>query len=78
MLTPNPNERNSALTSGTKNIYPNPNIDVDDQGHRLRIIRRRRPCVIAKYKQSCDSKQKWRGKCLKYCFLSKDGIQYDF
>ena len=40
MLTPNPNlspnECNSTLTSGTKNIYPFPYIDVDDRGHRLR------------------------------------------
>ena len=35
-LTPNPNESNSTLTSGTKNIYPYPYIDVDDRGHRLR------------------------------------------
>ena len=34
-LTPYPNECNSTLTSGTKNIYPYP-IDVNDQGHRLR------------------------------------------
>ena len=32
---PNPNECNSTLTSGTKNIYPYP-IDVNDRGHRLR------------------------------------------
>ena len=36
MLTPNPNECNSTLTSGTKNIYPYPYIDVNDRGHRLR------------------------------------------
>ena len=30
---PNPNECNSTLTSGTKNIYP---IDVNDRGHCLR------------------------------------------
>ena len=35
-LTPNPNEWNSTLTSGTKNIYPHPYIDVNDRGHRLR------------------------------------------
>ena len=34
-LTPNPNEWNSTLTSGTKNIYPTP-IDVKDRGHRFR------------------------------------------
>ena len=37
MLTPNPNECNSTLTSGTNNIYPYPYIDVNDRGHRLRI-----------------------------------------
>ena len=36
-LTPNPNECNSTLTSGTNNIYPYPYIDVNDRGHRLRI-----------------------------------------
>ena len=36
-LTPNPNECNSTLTSGTNNIYPYPDIDVNDRGHRLRI-----------------------------------------
>ena len=36
-LTPNPNECNSTLTSGTNNIYPFPYIDVNDRGHRLRI-----------------------------------------
>ena len=36
-LTPNPNECNSTLTSGTNNIYPYPYIDINDQGHRLRI-----------------------------------------
>ena len=43
-LTPNPNECNSTLTSGTNNIYPYPYIDVNDRGHRLRIthtLRRR-------------------------------------
>ena len=39
---PNPNECNSTLTSGTKNIYPYP-IDVNDRGHRLRIILAQRP-----------------------------------
>ena len=34
MLIPNLNECNSALTNGTKNIYPY--IDVNDQGHQLR------------------------------------------
>ena len=38
MLTPNPNECNSTLTSGTKNIYPYPYIDVNDRGHRLGFI----------------------------------------
>ena len=33
---PNPNECNSTLTSGTKNIYPYPCIDVNDRGHRFR------------------------------------------
>ena len=36
MLTPNPNECNSTLTSGMKNIYPYHYIDVNDRGHRLR------------------------------------------
>ena len=36
MLTPNPNECNSTLTSGINNIYPYPYIDVHDQGHRFR------------------------------------------
>ena len=35
-LTPNPNECNSTLTSGTNNIYPYPYIDVNDRGHRFR------------------------------------------
>ena len=35
VASPNPNECNSTLTSGTKNIYPYP-IDVNDRGHRLR------------------------------------------
>ena len=34
---PNPNECNSTLNSGTNNIYPNPYIDINDRGHRLRI-----------------------------------------
>ena len=33
-----PNECNYTLTSGTKNIYPYPYIDVDEQGHWLRIL----------------------------------------
>ena len=36
MLTPNPNECNSTLTSGTNNIYPYPYIDGNDWGHHLR------------------------------------------
>ena len=42
-LTPNPNECNSTLASGTNNIYPYPYIDINDRvtasdrGHRLRI-----------------------------------------
>ena len=36
-LTSNPNECNSTLTSGTKVFTPTP-IDVNDRGHRLRII----------------------------------------
>ena len=36
-LTPNPNECNSTLTSGTNNIYPYPYIDINDRGHSLRI-----------------------------------------
>ena len=36
MLTPNPNECNSTLTSGTRGIYPHCYIDVDEQGPRLR------------------------------------------
>ena len=36
-LTPNPDECNSTLTSGTKNIYPyGTPINVNDRGHRLR------------------------------------------
>ena len=31
MLTPNPNECNSTLTSGTNNIYPYPYIDINDR-----------------------------------------------
>ena len=38
----NPNECNSTLTSGTKNVYPYPYTDVNEQGHRLRIILARR------------------------------------
>ena len=34
-LTPNPNECNSTLTSGTRIFTPTP-IDVNDRGHRLR------------------------------------------
>ena len=41
-LTPNPNECNSTLTSGTNNIYPYPYIDINDRGHRLRITHTRR------------------------------------
>ena len=41
-LTPNPNECNSTLTSGTNNIYPYPYIDVNDRGHRLGFIHPRR------------------------------------
>ena len=37
-LTPYPNECNSILMSGTKNMYPYPYIDVDERGHRLRIL----------------------------------------
>ena len=33
---PNHNECNSTLTSGTKNIYPYPYIDVNDRSHRSR------------------------------------------
>ena len=40
ILTPDPNECNSTLTNGTKNIYPYPYIDVNDWGHWLRIIHR--------------------------------------
>ena len=35
-LTPNLNECNSTLTSGTNNIYPSSYIDVNDQGHCFR------------------------------------------
>ena len=35
-LTPNPNECNSTLTSGTNNIYPYPYMDINYRGHRLR------------------------------------------
>ena len=39
-LTPNPNECNSTVTSGTNNIYPAiypyPYIDINDRGHRFR------------------------------------------
>ena len=37
MLTPNPNECNSTLTSGTRGIPPLLYIDVDERSHRLRI-----------------------------------------
>ena len=48
-LTPNPNECNSTLTSGTNNIYPYPYINVNDRGHRLRITHtRRRPPLKGK------------------------------
>ena len=52
MLTPNPNECNSTLTSGTKHIYPYPYIDVNDRGHRLRICQapRRLPLPLTKLK----------------------------
>ena len=45
---PSPNECNSTLTSGTKNIYPYPYIDVNDRGHRLRICQapRRSLCSV--------------------------------
>ena len=33
-VNPNPYECNSTQTSGTKNIYPYPYIDVDERGHR--------------------------------------------
>ena len=37
-LTPNPNECNSTLTSGTRGIYPHCYyIDVDERSYRLRI-----------------------------------------
>ena len=36
MLTPNPNECNSTLMSGTNNIYPYPYIDINDRGHCFR------------------------------------------
>ena len=36
-LTPNPNECNSTLTSGTNNIYTYLHIDVNDRVYRLRI-----------------------------------------
>ena len=35
-LTPNPNECNSILTSGTRGIYPHCYIDVDERGDCLR------------------------------------------
>ena len=35
-LTPNPNECNSTLTSGTNNVYPYSYIDINDRGHRFR------------------------------------------
>ena len=38
MLTPNPNECNSTLTSGTRGIYPHCYIHVDERGHRLRAV----------------------------------------
>ena len=47
-LTPNTNECNSTLTSGTNNINPYPYIDVNDRGHRLGFIQPlRRPCFEA-------------------------------
>ena len=39
---PNPDECNFALTSGTNNIYPYPYIDINYQGHRLRITHTQR------------------------------------
>ena len=45
-LTPNPNECNSTLMSGTNNIYPCPYIDVNDQGHHLRITHKCRRSPI--------------------------------
>ena len=48
-LTPNPNECNSTLTSGTNNIYPyidvNDRVTASDRGHRLRITHTRRRCL---------------------------------
>ena len=35
-LTPNPNESNSTLMSGTNNIYTYPSIGINDRGHRFR------------------------------------------
>ena len=49
-LAPNPNECNSTQTSGTKNIYSYPSTDVNDWGHRLRIILARRRTDITKYR----------------------------
>ena len=49
-LTPNPNECNSTLTSGTKNIYSYAYIDINDWGHQLRIILAWRRTDITKYR----------------------------
>ena len=47
-LTPNPNECNSTLTTGTNNIYPYPYTDIKDRGHRLRITHMRRRVSLLK------------------------------
>ena len=52
---PNPNECNSTLTSGTKNIYPYPK-DVNDRGHRLRIILTQRANTTCGHSLVLDTK----------------------
>ena len=42
------------LTSGTKNIYPCPYIDVNDRGHRLRITHTHRRCY-GRWKANLDT-----------------------
>ena len=64
-LTPNPNECNSTLTSGTNNIYPY--IDVNDRGHRLRITdtRRRTISTDANVEYRSVTSSVWTRECSK-------------
>ena len=55
MLTPNPNECNSTLTSGTNNIYPYPYIDVNDWGHRLGFIQPHRRSGLSLHRSTPSS-----------------------